>query len=693
MSNSLIHRSSVAAAWAFAALLFPASAKALVIDFDALPAGAMVTSSDLPAGYGITTVNKDKPANDVAIIFDSDCPGGCTGGDGDLRTPGIGLGNNVAQHKILIVPEDLVDVAPANGLIDDPDDEQRGGTITFTFPAPQRLLSVRIIDIDTNEPQTVVRLALSAGGTLALPVAALGNNSGQTIVVPSPVPLIDGFTVDFQGSGGIDDIIIEDGCGDGVVDPGQGEECDPPDGVTCDENCQEIIEPPPPVCGNDKKELGEQCDGTDDAACPDLCRSDCTCKVCGDGIVDVDAGEECDDGGPSATCDANCQAIDQSFCGDDTQDEGEQCDGTDDATCPGLCRSDCTCKVCGDNIVDTDAGETCDGTDATACPGLCRSDCTCKFCGDGIIDTDAGEECDDGGPSATCDANCQVIDNGGVCGDNVKDDDEDCDGTDSSACPGLCRSDCTCKVCGDGIADTDAGEQCDGADASACGGFCRSDCQCPICGDGRIDPGEQCEPPGAETCNNDIDDNNNTLIDCADTAFCPIGVATCSTTCQNVPPCAPVEKDPAIIRFDTLKNGADYLSVHGNFVVQEALDLTSVRFGIRLSNASGDIYQGTLAPEEFRRRKGGKGRFMFKDNPARNGGPGDADGLYKVSVRVAKSRDDFRYVFRVRAYGDLSAATDPFMTLQVVAGAYVGVLEAEWKQTGRGWILRQSDFR
>jgi len=44
-------------------------------------------------------------------------------------------------------------------------------------------------------------------------------------------------------------------CGNGIVEPG--EQCDPPDGITCNSQCQFA---PPSVCGNGIIETGETCD-------------------------------------------------------------------------------------------------------------------------------------------------------------------------------------------------------------------------------------------------------------------------------------------------------------------------------------------------------------------------------------------------------------------------------------------------
>ena len=69
------------------------------------------------------------------------------------------------------------------------------------------------------------------------------------------------------------------------------------------------------------------------------------------------------------------------ICGDYVVNQPEEeCDGTDDANCPGGCGLLCTCPAaagpeCGNGIVEI--GEECDGTDDAACPGQCREDCTC----------------------------------------------------------------------------------------------------------------------------------------------------------------------------------------------------------------------------------------------------------------------------------------------------------------------------
>jgi hypothetical protein len=74
------------------------------------------------------------------------------------------------------------------------------------------------------------------------------------------------------------------------------------------------------VASSDDRDHDEVPDRIDD--CPDTPNAD-QLDTDGDGIGDA--------------CDART-------CGDDRRQPGEQCDGGDDAGCPGQCQSDCTCR-------------------------------------------------------------------------------------------------------------------------------------------------------------------------------------------------------------------------------------------------------------------------------------------------------------------------------------------------------------
>lgn len=60
-------------------------------------------------------------------------------------------------------------------------------------------------------------------------------------------------------------------CGDGTLDPG--EECDPPNGFSCDPSCRVVCSPPPSTCGNGWLDPGEACEPPGAGGCTPNCQA------------------------------------------------------------------------------------------------------------------------------------------------------------------------------------------------------------------------------------------------------------------------------------------------------------------------------------------------------------------------------------------------------------------------------------
>jgi hypothetical protein len=104
------------------------------------------------------------------------------------------------------------------------------------------------------------------------------------------------------------DGMSEEGCGDGIIQPGLGEECEFSDQTACPGKCNGCI---CVTCGDGNRDPGEICDPPDNQICdaqslPSYCEPDCGgCTACGDTVVDPP--EECDPlGGADTACPGQC---------------------------------------------------------------------------------------------------------------------------------------------------------------------------------------------------------------------------------------------------------------------------------------------------------------------------------------------------------------------------------------------------
>jgi cysteine-rich repeat protein len=112
------------------------------------------------------------------------------------------------------------------------------------------------------------------GGTLACTPSTVSGQTVQKCVAGAPPPVGTACGTGNICLGGTCKLSV---CGDGYVDAGRGEECDPPNGTSCDANCKAI------VCGNGRRDTGEQCD---DGNTTNLDGCDATCKFEQDQRID-----------------------------------------------------------------------------------------------------------------------------------------------------------------------------------------------------------------------------------------------------------------------------------------------------------------------------------------------------------------------------------------------------------------------
>jgi hypothetical protein len=197
---------------------------ALVLNFDKdangnnLPAGTKINNQWAAAGIVISANNDRNNGPDQAILFNSAAP---TGGDPDLGTPnqayggpGIGNGgstNTVPEGMLLIIAENITD-NNNDGLVDNPDDEAQGGTISFQFTnTAVRVDTMVFIDIDDNQATTIT-VEKSDNSTVTFVLPDAGDNGRVTAFINESD--VVALHVNFSGSGGIAGLYY---CDDGEV--------------------------------------------------------------------------------------------------------------------------------------------------------------------------------------------------------------------------------------------------------------------------------------------------------------------------------------------------------------------------------------------------------------------------------------------------------------------------------------------
>jgi len=143
------------------------------IDFAGLPAGTIIGEQYADFGVHISGVaNEGFP--DALIVFDTNAP---PTHDPDLA---VDIGN------IAIFAENLTDVKPppnGDGLVDDPDENNFGGTATFAFDQEVSIGSFLFIDKDHANPNFAVAYNAAGDVLVSVPVPQGANGSVQRVAI------------------------------------------------------------------------------------------------------------------------------------------------------------------------------------------------------------------------------------------------------------------------------------------------------------------------------------------------------------------------------------------------------------------------------------------------------------------------------------------------------------------------------
>jgi hypothetical protein len=174
------------------------------IDFEGLAEGAIVGTVTYGAGISgdpisgsvaVYGYNPFFPNANAAMIFDSACPGGCSGQDNDLYWPDLG--------KTLIVSEDM-----DSGDPDDSDSPLQYFTFDYANLGPGKVTVDSIVfgDVESVESGGTVKLYGNSILLATVVIPVTGDNVAATLTIG--VAGVDFMRVDLNGSAAIDNIKI-----------------------------------------------------------------------------------------------------------------------------------------------------------------------------------------------------------------------------------------------------------------------------------------------------------------------------------------------------------------------------------------------------------------------------------------------------------------------------------------------------
>ena len=195
------------------------------------------------------------------------------------------------------------------------------------------------------------------------------------------------------------DCTVAQGCGNGQLDPG--EDCDPPDGVFCDDNCQAIDNCSPDPCNQGNVCSPEVCSA--DSNNQPICTPD-PGSAAGNACAPPDGGT-CDGQGNCVACTVDSDCEDNNECTDNAcvsgacvfdNNDNNQCSvGGLPGTCnAGVCEGLCAPDTCQDNGIECQT-DVCDpangscntqndgintGCDLGSGPGVCDGQGACVEC-------------------------------------------------------------------------------------------------------------------------------------------------------------------------------------------------------------------------------------------------------------------------------------------------------------------------